>query len=155
MMGHLAAQTVERVSRDWPTAPKRTYELYVVEPWMLAATAGTVLSIRESGDGGARAAQFSPGTRALVEGPYGTMTSRERRWPKMLLIAAGVGVTPLGALLEDTAYGPGEATLIYRYSSAADQLFKEELHELATRHRSLRLVADPTVRKRHPGSEKK
>jgi ferredoxin-NADP reductase len=63
----------------------------------------------------------------------------------MLLLAAGVGVTPLRALLEDTAYEPGEATLIYRYSSDADQLFKEELRELASR-RGVELVLLPGSR---------
>jgi predicted ferric reductase len=290
MMGHIVAQTLERVSRDWSTAWQRTYEIYIVEPWMLAATVGTVLilgvmitsmrwarrrlrfeswhllhlytylglifilphmlvtgpefhaqwartclwaeyilaaacillfrlglplyrslyhrlrveqvsteapgvvsvsltgrrldrlhaksgqffiwrfmdgpgwtrghpyalsaapqrdrlriSIRESGDGSARAVTLQPGTRALIEGPYGTMTARQRRWPKMLLIAAGIGITPLRALLEDTPYDPGEATLFYRFSSEADRLFTTELHELATR-RGVELVLLPGVR---------
>jgi len=38
------------------------------------------------------------------------MTAERRRHPRVLLLAAGVGITPIRALLEDTPFGPGEAT---------------------------------------------
>ena len=47
------------------------------------------------------------------------MTAERRRHPRMLLMAAGVGITPMRALLEDTPYEPGEATLIYRYRATS------------------------------------
>lgn len=102
------------------------------------------ITIQAAGDGSARAAELRPGTRALIEGPYGTLTARQRRWPKMLLIAAGVGITPLRALLDEPTYAPGDATLIYRYSSDEHALFVAELQELAeTRGVELILLPGP------------
>ena len=91
------------------------------------------LTAQTGGDGGARLAELTAGTPALVEGPYGTMTAGRRRRRRMLLCAAGVGITPIRALLEDSPYAPGEATLIYRYTEQA--IFAEEVAELAVRRR--------------------
>ena len=44
---------------------------------------------------------IQPGTRVIVEGPYGGLTSAARRRPRAALIAGGVGITPIRALLED------------------------------------------------------
>ena len=91
------------------------------------------VTIRTVGDGGRRAEHLRPGTRVLIEGPYGTMTAQRRRHPRMLVLAAGVGITPMRALIADTPFAPGDATLIYRYSAAADPVFREELEEIAAR----------------------
>jgi ferredoxin-NADP reductase len=49
----------------------------------------------------------------------------------VLLIAGGVGITPLRALLESLPAAPGDLTLIYRVSSMRDAVFRHELEELA------------------------
>ena len=91
------------------------------------------VTIQVVGDGSTRAAQLRPGTRVLVEGPYGTMTAQQRTHPRMLLIAAGVGITPMRALLEDTPYAPGDATLIYRFRRREHAIFINELNAIADR----------------------
>lgn len=91
------------------------------------------VTIQAAGDGSARAAGLKPGTRVLIEGPYGTMTAEQRRYPRVLFLAAGVGITPLRALIEDTPYAPGEARLIYRYSAGDHAIFERELTDLETR----------------------
>jgi len=97
----------------------------------------------------ARTVYLKPGTRALIEGPYGGLTAR-RRGGRMVLIAAGIGITPLRALVEDTSYAPGEATLIYRYSRPEHAVFAEELRRLAAdRGVALHFLAGP---RRQPGS---
>jgi predicted ferric reductase len=96
------------------------------------------------GDGSARLATLRPGTRALLEGPYGRLSSRARTRPKVLLAGAGVGITPLRALAEGLDYGPDrEAVLLYRYSSKP--LFGRELTAL-NGERGLVLVALPGPR---------
>ncbi len=90
------------------------------------------VTIQAVGDGSARAMRVRPGDRVIVEGPYGTMTSARRTRPRMLLMAAGVGITPLRALLEDTDYRPGEADLIYRYRDADHLILGQELDLLAS-----------------------
>jgi predicted ferric reductase len=91
------------------------------------------VTIQVAGDGSARAAALRTGTRVLIEGPYGTLTADRRRHPRMLLVAAGVGITPLRALLEDAPYEPGETALIYRFTAAEHAIFTAELTEIARR----------------------
>ena len=112
-----------------------------------AAPAGERLriTVKAVGDGGERAARLTPGTRVLIEGPYGTFTARRRTQPRMLMIAAGIGITPLRALLEDSDYAPGEATLLYRYSEDQHAVLIEELRALAAR-RGVELIPLPGPR---------
>jgi ferredoxin-NADP reductase len=64
----------------------------------------------------------------------------------MLLMAAGIGITPMRALIEDTPYAPGEATLIYRYGAEEHAVFADELREIAT-HRGVELILLPGPRR--------
>jgi predicted ferric reductase len=96
------------------------------------------VTIQDAGDGSARAAALKAGTRALIEGPYGRLTSDCRTRDRLLFIAAGAGITPIRALLEEMPYEQGDATLIYRVSDPDDQLFREELAKL-TERRGLKL----------------
>ena len=91
------------------------------------------ITVKNLGDGSARLAGVRPGTTVLVEGPYGRLHSGVRTRRKVTLMAGGVGVTPLRALLEELPYAPGEATLIYRARDAHDLVFRHELDELADR----------------------
>jgi len=91
------------------------------------------ITVKDLGDGSARLAMLRPGTRAFIEGPYGRLTSDVRTQPKVTLLASGIGVTPIRALLEELDYGPGEATLIYRATRDADVAFRAELDDLALR----------------------
>ena len=49
----------------------------------------------------------------------------------MTLIAGGIGITPLRALLEALPGEPGDLTLIYRASSPRNVVFRDELETLA------------------------
>jgi predicted ferric reductase len=105
-------------------------------PYTISAAPGDNrfrLTVRAAGDGSQRATSLRPGTRVLIEGPYGTMTAARRRHPRLLLMAAGVGITPIRALLEDSPYGPGESTLIYRFSQDTHAIFLSEIEDIATR----------------------
>jgi ferredoxin-NADP reductase len=77
--------------------------------------------------------RLQPGTRVFAEGPYGALTARVRRRRKVLLIAGGVGVTPLRALFETIPAHAGDITLLYRASTDADVLFRRELETIADR----------------------
>ncbi|HEX4252957.1 MAG TPA: ferredoxin reductase family protein [Pseudonocardia sp.] len=91
------------------------------------------ITVQAVGDGSGRVARLKPGTRVLIEGPYGTLTADRRDRPRVLLLAAGVGITPIRALLEELPYQPGDATLLYRVTSADTIVFADELAELAAR----------------------
>ena len=51
----------------------------------------------------------------------------------VLLIAGGIGITPLRALLEALPARPGDITLLYRSRRPQDVLFRDELEILARR----------------------
>lgn len=91
------------------------------------------ITVQAVGDGSTRATTIKPGTRVMIEGPYGTMTDDLRRHPRMVMIAAGVGVTPFIGMLADSDYEPGDAALIYRLTSIENAIHLDELNELARR----------------------
>jgi predicted ferric reductase len=88
-------------------------------------------TIKSLGDWTARLQALKPGTRVALEGPYGTMTGARRTRQRVLLIAGGIGIAPLRALLESLPARPGELTLLYRASREADLVFRDELDALA------------------------
>jgi ferredoxin-NADP reductase len=87
------------------------------------------LTVKAVGDGSGDVHRLVPGTRVVAEGPHGVLTALRRRRPGVLLIAGGVGITPLRALLEELG-GRGAVTLLYRASSWEDVLFRAEIDEL-------------------------
>ena len=108
------------------------------------------ITVKGVGDGSSRVATLAPGTRVLIEGPYGRLTAESYRGGPVTMLACGVGITPLLALLWDLPYGHGRATLVYRARHAAEVAFLDEIEWLAQR-RGVRLV--PLIGPRaHPGS---
>jgi predicted ferric reductase len=88
------------------------------------------ITAKDLGDGSAGLRRLRPGTRVLVEGPYGRLSSRTRTRRRIALIGAGIGITPLRALAEELAYAPGDAVLLHRFSDRP--LFRRELEVLAS-----------------------
>jgi predicted ferric reductase len=97
------------------------------------------ITVKDLGDGSARVAALRPGTRVLVEGPYGRLTGETYRGGPVTMFACGVGITPLLALLWELPYAPGQATLVYRARTEADLAFRAELDRLAA-HRGVRVA---------------
>ena len=111
-------------------------------PYSLSAapTGDTLrISVKDLGDGSRELASLKPGTRVVVEGPYGTLHQGVRTRQKVTLLASGIGVTPLRALLEDLHQQPGDVTLVYRARSEQELVFKDELDALA-RSRGARVL---------------
>jgi predicted ferric reductase len=118
-------------------------------PYSLSAVpSGDTLRItaKEVGPNSRRLRTLRSGTRVLVEGPYGRFTAEARHGRKVTMIAAGIGITPVRALLEDLDYEPGDAVLLYRASTEDGFVFRQELEELAQR-RGVRVVYLPGRRK--------
>jgi predicted ferric reductase len=89
------------------------------------------VTVKALGDFSERVARLAPGTRVVAEGPFGTLTEAVRTRRRVLLIAGGVGITPLRALFEDMPARPGELMLLYRAVDAPDLVFRAELDALA------------------------
>lgn len=74
--------------------------------------------------------RLRPGTRVLAEGPYGAFTGARRTRERVLLIAGGIGIAPLRAMLEDLPAPAGALTLVYRAGSWDEVVFRDELDTL-------------------------
>ena len=95
-------------------------------------------SIGNRGDDTAKIQHLQPGTRVILEGPYGVFTEDRRSREKVVLIAAGIGVPPIRALAESMAARPGDITVIYRTRNEEDAALLDELKQIA-RHRGFTL----------------
>jgi predicted ferric reductase len=89
------------------------------------------ITVAHLGDGSAALSRVRTGTRVLFEGPYGRLHEGVRTRRKVLLMASGIGITPMRALLEDLDQRPGEVTLVYRVHSDEDGILIDELNALA------------------------
>jgi predicted ferric reductase len=89
------------------------------------------ITVKSLGDDTERMPQLAVGTRVFVEGPYGVLTGARRTRRKVTLIAGGIGIAPIRALLESLPGGPGDLTLVYRASNPLDVVFRDELDQLA------------------------
>jgi ferredoxin-NADP reductase len=96
------------------------------------------------GDGSEAMLSLRPGTRVLIEGPYGRLSPRALTQRKVALVGAGVGITPLRALAEGLTYAPGDAILVQRYTR--EPLFAREFQALAEQ-RGLLVLALPGHRR--------
>ncbi|HET6878212.1 MAG TPA: ferredoxin reductase family protein [Jatrophihabitans sp.] len=94
------------------------------------------LTAKVVGDHSAALLRLPPGTRVLAEGPYGGLTAALRQRPKVVLLAGGIGITPLRALFESLPGGPGDITLLYRVNTPRDIVLREELDRIAQRRRA-------------------
>lgn len=86
------------------------------------------ITVKSLGDHTARMGRIRPGTRVVAEGPFGVFTAAARRREKVLLIAGGIGITPVRALLEEL---DGDVVVVYRVVSEADIVFADELERIA------------------------
>ena len=103
------------------------------------------VTIKVAGDTTAAIARLRPGTRIAVEGPYGAFTAAARTRRKVALIGAGVGITPIRALLEDT---PSEVdVVVVQRASSSDALVHHD--ELASMVKARRGRFVPLSGSRH------
>jgi predicted ferric reductase len=109
------------------------------------------ITVKALGDDSGRLQRIPVGTAVFVEGPYGILTGARRSRRKVTLIAGGIGIAPLRALMESLAARPGELTLLYRVRHETDIVFRREL-DLLAEHRGAsvhyllgRRTGDPSV----------
>ncbi|MEP6481721.1 MAG: ferredoxin reductase family protein [Rhodoglobus sp.] len=89
------------------------------------------ITVRDLGAGSARISAVPAGTRVSIEGPYGLFSDAARTSPKIAIVAAGIGITPIRALLEHSRFAPGEATVLLRASDPDETYLWDEVQQLA------------------------
>ena len=136
---HIVGRGLDRLRAEpgqfflWRFLDRR--RVWSAHPFSLsAAPDGNALriTVKALGDHSARLRDLRPGTRVLAEGPFGVFTeSARRRRPKVLLIAGGIGITPIRSIAERIR---GDVSVIYRAMTDEDLIFRRELDELASAH---------------------
>ena len=87
------------------------------------------VTVKGLGDQSSAVAQLKPGTRVFVEGPYGVFTHHATKMGDVTLIAAGVGITPIRAMLEDLP-SHVNVNVIVRATRSEDIVHAEEMKSL-------------------------
>lgn len=108
------------------------------------------LTVKALGDASTQTLAVRPGTRVLLEGPYGVLTIDQAQGRRVLLIGAGVGLAPMRCLLEAT--NPTQSPLVLaRAHSPVDLPLAAELDVLA-RERGGALIPVTGPRTSFPGN---
>ncbi|MFH9128508.1 ferric reductase-like transmembrane domain-containing protein [Streptomyces griseoaurantiacus] len=97
------------------------------------------ITVKAIGDHSSALRGLRPGTRVWAEGPYGALTAQRRSRGKVLLVAGGVGITPMRALFETLPGAAGDLTLLYRANTTQDLALWDELAQIA-QERGARLM---------------
>lgn len=101
-------------------------------------------TIGNRGDDTAALQNVKPGTKVMLEGPYGVFTEERRTKEKVTLIAAGIGIPPVRALAESMAARPGDITILYRLRDEEDASLLAEMQEISKRRgHTLHVLAGP------------
>jgi predicted ferric reductase len=126
----------------WPFAPGQFAWLRLERsvmaeehPFTIASSAhagSTEFTIRHSGDFSRALRRLPPGSRVWVDGPHGAFTTEFEGSAGFVLIAGGVGVTPMMSMLRTAAHrhDPRPYRLIVTARAPEDLLFRAELGAL-------------------------
>ena len=101
-------------------------------------------TVGNRGDDTALLQEIEPGTRVILEGPFGVFSESKRTKQHVTLLAAGIGVAPIRALAESLAAEPGDVTVIYRLTDNSDAALLAEVERICReRGHFLHLVKGP------------
>ncbi|HTK39242.1 MAG TPA: ferric reductase-like transmembrane domain-containing protein [Patescibacteria group bacterium] len=109
------------------------------------------LTIRAVGDYTQAIRQLQPGARVLVSGPFGRFTRDVLGGDKQLLIAGGIGITPIRSLVEQASQDGLDTVVLYANNRTSDVPLKAELDQLAATTDTLQvhyIYSDETAQKR-------
>ncbi|HEV7203266.1 MAG TPA: ferredoxin reductase family protein [Jatrophihabitans sp.] len=120
-------------------------------PYSLSASPNPAwlrITVKDLGDQSSLLHRLHPGTRVWAEGPYGVFTASARHGETVTAIAAGVGITPIRAVLDDLPHDTA-VTVLYRVAKTAAAPLRDELERLVG-DRGWTLHYLDGARERHP-----
>ena len=87
------------------------------------------ITVKNIGDFTSGVHTLKPGTPILIDGPFGKFTERPAN-RKVLLIAGGIGITPIRPLAEEMAADGFDVRVLYRAHSEGHLVFRKEMDAL-------------------------
>jgi len=96
------------------------------------------ITVKDLGDHSRGLAAVRPGTRVVAEGPYGIFTAGSRFTDRVVLVAGGVGVAPIRALLDELPRHVA-VDVLYRAPREEALVLREELEQIARSRPGIRL----------------
>lgn len=91
-------------------------------------------SIKSLGDFTSEINTLTVNTQVLIDGPMGLFTENQATTEKFLLIAGGIGITPLRALIETLSDKQKDVILLYATKTETDIPFKDELESMSKKY---------------------
>lgn len=110
------------------------------------------ITVKSSGGFTSRLSRLAAGTKVIIDGPHGVFTATFSSLEKILLIAGGIGITPIRAIAEKFLQQGRDVTLLYSCRKKGGIVFCSELDEMRE-SRGLKLtyvISDSS----EPGDEK-
>ena len=92
------------------------------------------ITVKNLGDHSQALMNLAAGTRVVAEGPYGILVAPRAIGKKILLIGAGIGITPIRALVNDFSKD-AQIDLIYRVVKEEELVLRTELDKLVKEKR--------------------
>ncbi|HYC83488.1 MAG TPA: ferredoxin reductase family protein [Candidatus Paceibacterota bacterium] len=92
------------------------------------------VTVKELGDYTKQVKNVPLGTRVFIDGPYGVFTDFLGLSSKVLLIAGGIGITPIRSLAEEMLKKGHDVVLLYGNKTEEDIVFRSELEELQRKY---------------------
>lgn len=111
----------------WFLDPKRFWQGHAFSLTSSPGDDRLRFTYKKSGDYTNELDKLKPGTWALMDGPYGRFTASASNQSKVLLIAGGIGVTPLVAMLDPMIREGRDIVLLYSCRTEADLVLRDEI----------------------------
>jgi predicted ferric reductase len=128
-----------------PLTPRLWWQAHPFSLSNAPAADGLRFTVKARGDASAAITRLRPGTKVVVEGPYGAHTPDGLAGTKTLLIAGGVGIAPIRSLLERLR-ADAEPIVLIRARHASELVHLEEIRALAARSNGrVHVLVGPTA----------
>lgn len=88
------------------------------------------ITIKALGKATAITPSIPTGTRVIIDGPLGLFTRSSMITQKALLVAGGIGITPLRSLAEELHSADIDTAMLYAAKTRSDLVFENELRDI-------------------------
>lgn len=108
---------------------------------------GLRITVKAVGDFTSMIPNLKVGTKILIDGPYGIFTDWVLQAQKALLLAGGIGITPVRSLMEQLLRQGKDAQLLFANKTEKDIVLRGELEGLAKMYgaKVIQVIGDDPV----------